>query len=149
MIEPCTSIDQPGWLSLRQTLWSEGSRSEHLAEMASFLAEPQRFAQFIYYVEPDVPAGFVEAALRYDYVNGTESSPVAFLEGIFVLPAHRRQGIAGRLVAAVERWAISRGCREFASDAALVNELSHAVHRSLGFRETERVVYFRKLLHEH
>ena len=50
-------------------------------------------------------------------------------------------------VAASKNGPSSRGCREFASDAALGNELSHAVHRSLGFRETERVVYFRKLLH--
>lgn len=55
-------------------------------------------------------------------------------------------GAARALVAAAERWAINRGCREFASDAALKNETSHAMHRTLGFHETERVVFFRKLL---
>jgi aminoglycoside 6'-N-acetyltransferase I len=59
---------------------------------------------------------------------------------------YRRAGIAGCLVAAVERWARQRGCREFASDALIANEASHAVHRALGFEETERVVFFRKFI---
>ena len=140
------SVDHPGWLSLRQSLWPHGATEEHLAEMARFLAEPGRFVQFIACAEPAGPVGLVEASIRNDHVNGTETSPVAFLEGLYVSPDHRRRGLARRLVAAVAEWAQSRGCREFASDAALDNRLSHAVHMSLGFVETERVVYFRKVL---
>jgi aminoglycoside 6'-N-acetyltransferase I len=90
------------------------------------------------------PSGFAEATLRTDYVNGCETSPVAFLEGIYVESWARRQGVARELVAEVERWALGLGCREFASDALLENEASHRMHRGLGFVETERVVYFRK-----
>jgi aminoglycoside 6'-N-acetyltransferase I len=114
--------------------------------MATFLAHPDRFAQYVAYAEHGQPVGFIEVALRHDYVNGTESSPVAFLEGIYVTPTQRRRGVARNLVAVATVWAIERGCREFASDAALDNETSHEMHRSLGFVETERVVYFRKLL---
>lgn len=146
MIEPCISVEQPGWLPLRQSLWPDCATAEHLVEMGEFLARPESFVQFVAYAESHEPVGLVEASLRNDYVNGTESSPVAFLEGLYVTPTHRRRGVARRLVAAVAEWAVSRGCREFASDAALQNELSHAVHRSLGFVETERVVYFRKAL---
>lgn len=103
-------------------------------------------AQFVAYARLGLAAGFVEASLRTDYVNGTSSSPVAFLEGLYVMPEHRRQGLASALVAAVEAWADSLGCQEFASDAAIDDELSHAVHKALGFRETERVVFFRKAL---
>jgi aminoglycoside 6'-N-acetyltransferase I len=35
---------------------------------------------------------------------------------------------------------------ELASDADIANAVSHATHRALGFQETERVVYFRKVL---
>jgi aminoglycoside 6'-N-acetyltransferase I len=146
MIKSCASIEQPGWLPLRKALWPQGSDAEHLNEMAEFLAHPERFVQFVAYAEQGQPIGFVEAALRHDYVNGTESSPVAFLEGLYVDPAHRRRGVARSLVAAVTEWAIKHGCKEFASDAALDNELSHRMHKSLGFMETERVVYFRKVL---
>jgi len=146
MIEPCISVEQPGWLPLRQSLWPDCATAEHLVEMGEFLARPESFVQFVAYAESHEPVGLVEASLRNGYVNGTESSPLAFLEGLYVTPTHRRRGVARRLVAAVAEWAVSRGCREFASDAALQNELSHAVHRSLGFVETERVVYFRKAL---
>jgi aminoglycoside 6'-N-acetyltransferase I len=146
MLTACRTIDQPGWLTLRQMLWPEGTREEHLAEMASFLAERKRFAQFIDYDAAGAPLGFIEIALRTDYVNGTDSSPVAFLEGIYVVPEARKTGVARRLVAEAEHWAKFMGCKEFASDAPLDNTSSHAMHAALGFVETERVVYFKKNL---
>jgi aminoglycoside 6'-N-acetyltransferase I len=148
MIKPCASIEQAGWSSLRRALRPEGSDTEQLVEMAEFLTQPERFAQFVACNSSSQAVGFIVASIRSDYVNGTESSPVAFLEGIYVLPAHRRHGVARALVAAVSGWVLSRGIHEFASDAALENELSHRVHRRLGFIETERVVYFRKALPE-
>jgi len=33
-----------------------------------------------------LPIGFVEASLRSEYVNGTSTSPVAFLKGLYVVP---------------------------------------------------------------
>jgi aminoglycoside 6'-N-acetyltransferase I len=146
MIRECTCPEQPGWLKLRLALWPYGDRASHLAEMARFCAEPGRFGQFIAYSDQGATQGFIEVALRTDYVNGTESSPVAFLEGIYVVPEARRQGVARALVSAAEQWALSRGCTEFTSGASIEDHSSHAVHRALGFQETERVVFFRKLL---
>lgn len=87
-----------------------------------------------------------ELAIRTDYVNGADTSPVAFLEGIYVVPEARRSGIARELVAAAERWALSMGCTELACDARIENTSSHAMHAALGFVETERVVFFKKVL---
>ncbi len=144
-IHRCESLEQPGWLVLREALWPHGSREEHLREMAVQLADRRRYAQFLASTS-DVAVGLAEAAIRSDHVNGTATSPVAFLEGIYVVPEARRQGIARALVAAVIAWARDAGCREIASDALLDNDLSHLVHHALGFEETERVVYFRKAL---
>jgi aminoglycoside 6'-N-acetyltransferase I len=69
---------------------------------------------------------------------------VGFVEGVYVVPAMRRQGVARLLYEAIGDWAKARGCRELASDALLENESSQRAHRALGFRETERVVYFTK-----
>jgi aminoglycoside 6'-N-acetyltransferase I len=91
-------------------------------------------------------AGFAEVSLRSDYVNGCETSPVAFLEGIYVRPEHRRHGLGRALVAAAEQWARDHGCSELGSDALLANHLSHRFHGGAGFEETGRVVYFRKAL---
>ena len=114
--------------------------------MSSFIASPGRYAQFVAYSSPGEAVGLAEASVRTDYVNGAHSSPVAFLEGIYVALEARRKGIAKSLVSAVCQWARSVGCSELASDALLNNELSQAVHRALGFQETERVVFFRKAL---
>jgi len=119
---------------------------EHLGEMSSFLAAPQRYAQYVAYMPDDRPVGFVEASLRTDSVVGTTSSPVAFLEGIYVVPEFRGKGIGRELLAVVSTWAAGTGCRELASDALLESQESRAFHRALGFEETERVVFFRKAL---
>ena len=130
---------------MRGHLWPQNSR-RHEAELERFVAAPSRFVAFLA-VSPERRAiGFAEVTLRNDYVNGCQSSPVAFLEGIYVKPESRRQGVAGQLCEAAERWALSKGCTELASDALMDNISSHEMHRSLGFEETERVVYFKKSL---
>jgi aminoglycoside 6'-N-acetyltransferase I len=146
MIEQCTSIEKSGWLPLREALWPHCNAQRHLSDMSQALSKPKRFVAFVAYEKQNEPVGFVEASVRSDYVNGTESSPVAFLEGIYVVPNSRRQGIARALIATIEGWAVGVGCREFASDASLENSGSHTMHRALGFQETERVVFFRKSL---
>lgn len=144
-IHQCSSNDQPGWLALRMALWPHASREEHLAEMAEMLSQPTRFIQFLACADDGEAVGLLEMSIRSDYVNGTESSPVPFLEGLFVIPALRGKGIARQLVRVAEAWAAAHGYSELASDALLENEAGQAVHRALGFEETERVVCFRKV----
>jgi len=61
-----------------------------------------------------------------------------------VRPENRRDGVAKALLAHLESVARSAGHREFGSDVLLDNQSSIEMHESLGFEETERVVYFRK-----
>jgi aminoglycoside 6'-N-acetyltransferase I len=140
---PATARDLD-WLSLRLRLWPDGSESEHLRYMADALARGHHVR--LAFASDGSATGFVEASKRVDYVNGTSSSPVAFLEGLYVEPGSRRKGVARALVADVERWALAQRCRELASDSPLENAAAHAVHRALGFEEMERVVYFRRAL---
>ncbi len=136
--------DDPAWLRLRSQLWPQVSEAEHRRDMASALAR----GHFVRLAlgAGGTALGLVEASRRVDYVNGTESSPVGFLEGLFVAAGSRRQGIARVLVDSVAAWALAGGCRELASDSLLDNSAAHAAHRALGFEETERVVYFRRCL---
>ena len=145
-IERCTAIDQSGWLDLRLALWPDATADDHRGYMAMELAQPDRFLQLMIYDELRQPIGFIEGSIRIDYVNGTESSPVGFVEGVYVVPSWRRRGIARLLFAAIGDWARARGCSELASDALIDNEISQRAHRALGFRETDRVVYFAKPL---
>lgn len=141
--EPADAAD---WTAMRTALWPSGGNGAHAADIAQLLADAGETINLIAREDDGTALGFAEAALRRDYVNGCKTSPVAFLEGIFVTPEARRQGVARALVAAIEAWAREQGCTEFASDAAPENFASLDMHRALGFAETQRVVFFRKVL---
>lgn len=90
--------------------------------------------------------GFAQCQLRHDYVEGTSTSPVGYLEGIYVLEEHRRKGVAARLLSVCESWARQQGCKEFASDCKLGNEQSLHFHLGAGFEEANRIICFTKRL---
>ena len=147
VIEIGTIKDVESWAQLRVALWPHHSLEDHRAELSqAFLSENEEAIAFIARNAANEAVGFAEATLRHDYVNGCSSSPVLFLEGIYVRPIDRRKGIARLLCNAVADWGTSRGCVEFGSDALLENSASHAMHAALGFEETQRVVFFRKPL---
>ena len=93
-----------------------------------------------------VPVGFAQCKLRYDYVEGTKTSPVGYLEGVFVKQEYRKRGYAKELIAECEQWAKEHGCIEFASDCELDNSASNSFHLKLGFTEVNRIVCFKKNL---
>jgi aminoglycoside 6'-N-acetyltransferase I len=142
VVDRCLSPEHPGWLELRQALWPDTPLDEHRDEMRAMFRRPTQFAAFVARGADDQALGFAEGALRGDYVDGTSTSPVAFLEGIYVVPDQRRRGVARQLVESVSRWGRELGCHEFASNALLENAESHAFHRAAGFKETERVVFY-------
>jgi aminoglycoside 6'-N-acetyltransferase I len=145
MIKRCTLLDHTGWLPLRLALWPDCA-TDNEQDKQTLLSAPERYLVQTFTDDSSEALGFAEASIRTDYVNGSHSSPVAFLEGLYVRPANRGQGIARQLVAGVQLWACEMGCTELASDALLDNQASHAMHEALGFVETERVVYFLKPL---
>ncbi len=92
------SAEDKDWLRMRSALWPHATGREHKEEMASFLDAPDKFTQFMARAASGEALGFVEASIRSDYVNGTEHSPVAFLEGLYVKQAARRKGVGRALV---------------------------------------------------
>ncbi|WP_254604954.1 aminoglycoside 6'-N-acetyltransferase [Sphingomonas bacterium] len=132
------------WARLRALLWADESVDEHRAAIVGWLAGEDHYA--VVALDGSAVIGFAEASIRRDHVNGCNTSPVAFLEGLAVSPAYRRRGFARALTRAVEAWGGTRGCRELGSDADLQNDEGRALHRALGFEERERVVFYRKLL---
>lgn len=144
-IAPASAADIDAWLELRLALWPGDRREEYAADIAALLGDPDAI-NLLAHTDTGEAIGFAEADLRRDYVEGCKTSPVAFLEGIYVAPDHRRNGVAAALIRAVEDWGRHKGCTEFASNARGDNLSSQAMHRAIGFTETARVVYFRKEL---
>lgn len=145
VIRRAIKADAAAWAELRARLWPDQALAEHQREALGLLAAGDK-PVFVAETAAGEIVGFAEASLRRDYVNGCETSPVAFLEGIFVAPEHRLSAVGRDLVLAVEAWGRAQGCRELASDAFLGDLASHAFHGAVGFEETERVVCFHKWL---
>jgi aminoglycoside 6'-N-acetyltransferase I len=141
----CSAENAAEWAAIRAELWPSSQAGEHRVDIGNMLAQPDKFVAF-FLREDEAVSGFAEGSLRFEYVNGCESTPVVFLEGIYVRPEHRRRGIARRLGSEIEHWGREKGCSEMASDALVGNDVSHRMHAALGFEETERVVCFRKVL---
>lgn len=129
-------------------LWPDHALEELTEEFQEILSSEQS-AIFLMFMEGEAATeaiGFAQCQLRHDYVEGTNSSPVGYLEGIFVDVPYRCQGHAKVLVAACEQWAREMGCTEFASDCELDNEMSLAFHLRMGFVEANRIICFTKPL---
>ena len=142
-IRPLGENDRTMWAEMRHALWPEASVDDHAGDLARILAGLDYWGFVARRAGEAI--GFAEIAIR-KYANGCESQPVPFLEGIWVDPRHRRRGVGRRLLAHVESFVAARGFCEIGSDARLDNRASHAAHAAWGFAETERVVYFRKVL---
>jgi len=133
-------------LALRQELWPHASRQEHEAELASLFKRPDRFGAIIAFTPEKRGMGFAEFTLRNDYVAGCTTSPVAFLEGLYVRAGFRRLGVATKLVEAFEDWARKHNVSEVASDVLIDNHESQRFHHAAGFEEIERAVCYSKKL---
>jgi aminoglycoside 6'-N-acetyltransferase I len=144
-VRPAAPPDAPAWIVLRGALWP-GSPADHVREITAYFSDPPpREACFVADAGDGMLVGFAEVRLR-EYAEDCASSPVGYLEGIYVVPGRRRTGVGQALVAAGEQWAHDLGCTEMASDRELANEASGAFHESVGFTETVQLVCYRKPL---
>lgn len=144
MLKEATLQEAEAAANLALMLWPGHNLEEFIQDMKQLIAEPDSIV--ILYYHDDKAIGFAQCQLRYDYVEGTSSSPVGYLEGLYVKKAFRKQGVARNLVTFCENWAKRKGCSEFASDCELENEESLETHLKLGFTEANRIICFTKRL---
>ena len=126
-------------------MWTEHT-IEELTEEFEKIIENENSAVLLM-TAGNKPIGFAQCQLRHDYVEGTDSSPVGYLEGIYIAEDYRRQGCARKLLGKCQVWAKEQGCTEFASDCELDNESSYKFHMKMGFVEANRIICFTKQLY--
>ena len=119
-------------------MWTEPSVDDLAAEFSGLLSKED--AQIFLKYEDEVPVGFAQYQLRHDYVEGTETTPVGYLEGIFVKEHCRNKGYAKELLNECETWAREKGCQEFASDCEIGNDGSFQFHKVMNFKEANRII---------
>jgi aminoglycoside 6'-N-acetyltransferase I len=153
LVRPVCAEDQPEWLRLRAALWPDTPAEDHTKEISAFLtgnlsgwlAGLDAVAAFVAVRPTGGLCGFLEASVR-PLADGCTTHPVGYVEGWYVDADVRRQGVGRRLIEAAEAWAVTRGCREMASDAHADNAVSRAAHQAVGFLEEATCVRFRKWL---
>jgi aminoglycoside 6'-N-acetyltransferase I len=142
VIRPITEEDHSEWLRMRQTLWPYCPTESHLDEMQTILGSDSQ-AGFVAVHPEGGLCGFAEVSV-HPYDEDYRTRPVGYLEGWYVDFDLRQQEIGKELVGAAERWAITKGCIEMASDTSADNSISRRAHNSLGYEEATVVVRFRK-----
>lgn len=125
-------------------MWQNHSVNELINEFSEIMTNEK--SQFFLKYENDLPIGFAQCQLRYDYVEGTKTTPVGYLEGIFIKEGYRNRGYAKELLSECEVWARSNGCKEFASDCETDNTDSFYFHIAMNFTEANRIICFTKTL---
>lgn len=143
MIRKAVPADASALALLASRLYS--SSPDVLEPEFACLTTSEEAACFLAF-DADMPVGFAQCQLRHDYVEGCSTSPVGFLEGIYVDESCRRSGVAHALLSACEVWAKDVGCTEFASDCEIDNQDSLLWHLKNGFAEMGRTIWFAKKL---
>jgi len=137
MIIAVTKEYEKAWAELCVELWPDLT-----VDSALRMSYEGLFKHEFLYFENDEPIAFISLSVRNDYVEGTDSSPVGYIEGLYVKPEFRRKGIAEKLVEHAKEWSGKCGCIELASDCTLDNTVSQAFHKSIGFTEVNKIVCF-------
>lgn len=144
MIKKAESSDLEILANLAVLMWRDQSVNGLMEDFSEIMRNGR--SRFFLMYENDVPVGFAQCQLRTDYVEGTSTSPVGYLEGIFVKEGYRHKGYAKELLAACEAWAREMGCHEFANDCEIENVDSFHFHVAMNFMEANRVICFTKTL---
>jgi aminoglycoside 6'-N-acetyltransferase I len=130
-------------LEMGLDLWKEDFSYENLKDkfVDAFQSAKNRV---LLYIKAEKAVAFIVVSIRSDYVEGSESSPTGYVEGIYVKPKFRKTGIAGKLLTEAEKWVKGKGCKQIGSDTYIDNTLSYDFHTNMGFKEAGRLITFIK-----
>lgn len=145
-IKIASSEDKPEWSRLRLALWPEVIEGLHNNEIDAMLSKPDRFVSFLAYNTPDHIIGLLEASIHEIIDEGCVVKNVGYIEGWYVEPEYRRKGIGTKLIKSAEQWVLEKGLSEVAVDTNLENVVSQKAYQTLGFKEIDRLVLYKKPL---
>jgi aminoglycoside 6'-N-acetyltransferase I len=140
-----TAQDCAEWVSLALALWPYET-AQDMRDLFLKRIPSKKDKTMLCRDEKGNPVAFIDLSIREEYVEGSSSSPVGYVEGIYVKPEYRLQGIARELLRLGEEWSRVHGCTEYGSDTEIENVESQAFHVRAGFEAAHTIVHFIKKL---
>lgn len=131
------------WVDMAHALWPYCKKKELRKEIGEQL-DSDSFQNYLARSPKGAYIGFIQISVRSDHVEGSSTSPLAYIEGIYVKPKHRKKGIARALVREAEKWAQEQGFTEIGSDTEIDNKKSRKFHKRVGFKTAGVNVHFIK-----
>ncbi len=137
---PIKKNEFPIWREMRESIYESLSSEFHDREMNLIFISDDWHCLFIKN-ENDKILGFVELSSR-NIVDGCLSSPVAYIEGLYIKKENRRKGLGADSVKEIKKWCKEREFTELGADTEFENIAAQKFFKSIGFRETFRIVEF-------
>ncbi len=136
----------PLWKQMREDLYGSLNNDYHAKEMENIFVSDVWFCNFLA-DENNQVIGLVELSSR-NIVDGCLSSPVAYLEGLYLRPEHRGKGLGKEVIRIIIKWCMVEGFSELATDTEITNKKAQRFYESMGFEEVDRVVEYRMKINE-
>ncbi|NLP51694.1 GNAT family N-acetyltransferase [Bacillus sp. RO1] len=136
------TVHKEHYTEMALDLWPESTEEELHDSFREIMASNRD--KILFYCLGSEFVAFIHLSIRVDYVEGTESSPTGYIEGVYVKPHYRRKGYSAKLVEVGEKWLKKKGCKQIGSDIHLDNHVSYDFHIGMGFKESSRLIAFIK-----
>lgn len=132
-------------LEMAMDLWKDAYSKDEMRKFfqEAFISDKYKVLLFL---SDNMTAGFIFLSIRTDYVEGSNSSSVGYIEGLYVKPRFRKSGAAKKLLFEGENWVKKKGCEQIGSDTWIENQTGIDFHIQSGFKEAGRLVTFIKTL---
>ena len=140
--------DLGAWETLRAALWPQIDE-DHRAEILAYFSGNSTDIEQAYVLEDydGTVVGFLELTTR-EFTEGSRHPCVPYIRAWYIDKPFRGLGYGRVLLQTAERWAKRKGFTQLASETETSDTDSVAIHKQLGFIETERPACFLKYLEE-
>ncbi|MCR9287026.1 MAG: GNAT family N-acetyltransferase [Bacteroidetes bacterium] len=142
IFKQASKTDKDAWIRLRETLYDGVESTFHEEEIEIILNDKTKATFLVFETGKEDSIGMLELSLR-NIVDGCLSSPVGYIEGIYLHEKVRGKGYGRQMIDFAKKWAKSQGCSELGCDAELDDLSAQMFHQKMGFRETYRIVQYK------
>ncbi len=145
-IHPYQLNTLPAWLAMRAMLFDDEDPAlldEEVRQIAKDNMLKSQPFQCLLAFEGGTPIGFIEMTIRSS-AEECMTSPVLYIAGWYVDPAHQGKGVGRALMDAAFAWGRECRCTEAASDVRPDNTGSINAHHALGFEDAGVIQCFRR-----